>query len=154
MAKTPETTIDTLDMGDLCLLTLTNRHLRGNITKLFPNGAKQKEQVDVLLSGLAGYTVAEVSRKMARIQCIVWGSLIGLSGIWFMDVSVGLGILCFVIGVLVALISRLLKDIAVFELNVMGSKTGIPIRIKDADKVRAFITKIQNAKIAYEEENG
>ena len=60
----------------------------------------------------------------------------------------------FVIGVLVALISRLLKDIAVFELNVMGSKTGIPIRIKDADKVRAFITKIQNAKIAYEEENG
>lgn len=64
MTKTPETTIDTLDMGSLCLLTLTTRHIRGNVTKLMPNGAKQQDQIDVLLSGLAGYTVTEISRKL------------------------------------------------------------------------------------------
>ena len=64
MTNTPETTIDTLDMGSLCLLTLTTRHIRGNVTKLMPNGAKQQDQIDVLLSGLAGYTVTEISRKL------------------------------------------------------------------------------------------
>ena len=153
MAKTPETTIDTLDMGDLCLLTLTNRHIRGNVTKLLPNGAKQKDQIDVLLSGLAGYSVMEIPRKMARIQCVIWGIGIAIAGGFFFNMSAVIGIGAIAIGVLVILFSRMIKDIAIFELNVMGSKTAIPITLKEADRVRSFITTIQNAKIAYEEAN-
>jgi len=140
-------------MGDLCLLTLTNRHIRGNVTKLLPNGAKQKDQIDVLLSGLAGYSVMEIPRKMARIQCVIWGIGIAIAGGFFFNMSAVIGIGAIAIGVLVILFSRLIKDIAIFELNVMGSKTAIPITLKEADRVRSFITKIQNAKIAYEEAN-
>ncbi len=50
-------------------------------------------------------------------------------------------------------VSLKLSDIAIFELNVMGNKTPIPIRIQDVGMVREFITKLQNAKIAYEEES-
>ena len=151
MGKEPETTIDTLDMGDLCLLTLTNRHLRGSVTKLFPNGVRQKDQIDVLLSGLAGYSVADISRKMLRVQCYIWGVVIGLGGYFITPV---IGIVGMLIGAGLIFFARKIRDIAVFELNVMGSKTAIPIKQKDADRVRAFITKIQNAKIAYEEANG
>ncbi len=151
MAKTPETTIDTLDMGDLCNLTLTNRHLRGGVTKLFPNGVRQKDQIDVLLSGLAGYSVTDISRKMARIQGYVWGTVIALGG-YFMDAVIG--VVGTLIGAAVILfVWKFIKDVAVFELNVMGNKTAIPIKLKDADRVRTFITKIQNAKIEYEEAN-
>lgn len=152
MAKTPETTIDTLDMGSLCLLTLTTRHIRGNVTKLMPNGAKQQDQIDVLLSGLAGYTVTEISRKLLRIQGYVWGVGIAILGLYGFSFSWVVGLIGLAVGALVVYVSSKFKDVALFELNVMGSKTAIPIRQKDVGRVREFIAKIQNAKIAYEED--
>lgn len=154
MTKTPETAIDTLDMGDLCQLTLTNRHLRGGVTKIFPNGAKQKEQIDVLLSGLAGYSVTEISRKGSRIMSILSGILMCGVGFFVCNLSVMVGASICVTGGILVWVGLVTKDIAIFELNVMGNKTPIPIRIRDVARVREFLTKIQNAKIAYEEENG
>ena len=161
MTKTPETTIDTLDMGDLCLLTLTNRHLRGQVTRVFPGGVKQKEQIDVLLNGLAGYSVVEVPMGKFRMMIAAVGVVIALGG-WglyaalgkLLDFSVATPIVATVIGAAVVFLSRKIKDQAAFELNVMGGKFSVPLKSHQVEKVRAFITKIQNAKIAYDEENG
>jgi len=160
MAKTPETTIDTLDMGDLCLLTLTNRHLRGQVTRVFPGGVKQKEQIDVLLNGLAGYSVVEVPMGKLRMMIAAIGVIIVLGG-WglyaalgkIFDFSVVTPIVATVIGAAAIFFSRKINDQAAFELNVMGGKFSIPLKLHQVEMVRAFINKIQNAKIAYDEDN-
>ena len=161
MSKAPETTIDTLDMGDLCLLTLTNRHLRGQVTRVFPGGIKQKEQIDVLLNGLAGYSVVEIPMGKFRMMGIVVGIVIALGG-WglfallgdIFDFSVAMPIVATLIGVGGAVAAKMrIKDQAAFELNVMGGKFSVPLKSYQVEKVRAFINKIQNAKIAYDEEN-
>lgn len=153
MSKSPEMAIDTLDMGDMCQLTLTNRHLRGGVTKLFPNGVKQKEQIDVLLSGVAGYSVIEISRKWSRIIAFIFGLFVCGVGVLVLGLEVFCGISILLTGMILVWVSLKLSDIAIFELNVMGNKTPIPIRIQDVGMVREFITKLQNAKIAYEEES-
>lgn len=79
MEKTPETTIATLDLGSSCLLTLTNKHLRGQITKYVEVGRGkngnpivrlQKDSLDVLLSGIAGYSLDFQNMKGGGLQ--IW----------------------------------------------------------------------------------
>lgn len=42
-------------------------------------------------------------------------------------------------------------DTYCFALNIMGSKTMIPVVASKTQIVQEFITKLQNAKIAYDE---
>ena len=163
MEKQTETTIATLDLGESCLLTLTNKHLRGQVTKYVEVGRDkngnpikrlQKDSLDVLLSGIAGYSLDFQNMKGGRIVNMVTGILVALVGgyVGFEMISWGfaaipVGILWFLLGL------KFPKDIWAFSINVMGGKNQIPVAAGHTELVREFITKLQNAKIAYEEIN-
>lgn len=82
----------------------------------------------------------------------MWGVGIAILGLYGFSFSWVVGLIGLAVGALVVYVSSKFKDVALFELNVMGGKTAIPIRQKDVGRVREFIAKIQNAKIAYEED--
>ena len=169
--KTPETTIATLDLGATCLLTLTNKHLRGQVTKLVEVGRDkqgnpikklQKDSLDVLLSGIAGYSLDHIDNAGARKASRIMGCLIAigglLAGIFGLanDIEIlGWGFVGIPVGVIMYLIGRKYPlDIWAFAINVMGGKNEIPVAAGQTEAVRDFITKLQNAKIAYDEANG
>lgn len=162
--KKPETTIATLDLGASCLLTLTNKHLRGQVTKFVEVGRDkngnpikklQKDSLDVLLNGIAGYSLDHYDMKGGRIANMVIGIVIAIAGAISgfavhpgAFVALPIGILWFIYG------RKNPKDVYAFAINVMGGKNEIPVAAGQTEAVRDFITKLQNAKIAYDEENG
>ena len=159
----PETTISTLNLGRNCLLTLTNKHLRGQILRLVEgrNNVRTtiKDQVDVLLSGIAGYSIEHVNKLAKRIAAVIFGILIA-GGCYYVDHYVNLNIRGLenlsmwggIAGAVVAIIGWLCNpDTYAFSLNIMGSNTLIPFVYSQTKVVQAFITKLQNAKIAYDE---
>lgn len=157
MARGPETTVDTLDLGHNCLLTLTSRHLRGQIMRIVKEEGKSpitiKDQIDVLLSGIAGYTLEHENNIAKRIVQVVVGISIAIAGIYIGSNMASWGFWGIGIGALWALIGWFGNpDVYCFVLNILGSKTMLPITVGQTEKVRQFIEKLQNAKIAYEEE--
>lgn len=83
--KMPETTIATLDMEGSGSLTLTNKHLRGQVLRVIRQGnmtLKQLEQVDVLLSAVGGYSVIDIPMKIVRIIAVVVCTVVAI-GTWF-----------------------------------------------------------------------
>ena len=91
--KKPETTVATLDMAKSGQLTLTTKHLRGQVLKVIqqPGGAKirQMEQIDVLLSALGGYSVVDIKLRMMRIVMRIIGTIVGILGalLWASDLG-------------------------------------------------------------------
>lgn len=82
--KMPETTIATLDMEGSGSLTLTNKHLRGQVLRVIRQGnmtLKQLEQVDVLLSAVGGYSVIDIPMKIVRIIAVVVCTVVAI-GTW------------------------------------------------------------------------
>ena len=168
--KKPETTIATLDLGANCLLTLTSKHLRGQVTKLVEVGRDkngnplkrlQKDSLDVLLNGIAGYSLDHIdnagARKASRVLgwiCAIGGLAAGLTGL-INDNFLACGFILIPVGIIMYLIGRKFPmDVWAFAINVMGSKNEIPVTAGQSEAVRDFITKLQNAKIAYDEANG
>lgn len=149
-----ETTIATLKLQKNCMLTLTNKHLRGQILRVVDGKKKAviKDQIDVLLSGIAGYSTKKESRLGSRIIAVVIGILIAFFGSAYNGGDFAPP--C-VIGGLWAIIGWFANpDRYYFSLNIMGSATLMPIvKGKRAD-VHRFINELQNAKIAYEENRG
>ena len=149
-----ETTIATLKLQKNCTLTLTNKHLRGQILRVVDGKKKAviKDQIDVLLSGIAGYSTKRESRLGSRIIAVVIGILIAFFGSAY---NGGDFVPPCVIGGLWAIIGWFANpDCYYFSLNIMGSATLMPIvKGKRAD-VHRFINKLLNAKIAYEEAKG
>ena len=163
--KSTETTIATLDMEGSGTLTVTNKHLRGQVLRFVQQGnmkIKQQEQIDVLLSAIGGDSVIDVPMKIARIIAVVVCAAVGI-GSWLLyallaklfDMSatmpilatlaaVGMGVLCWLT----------IRDQVVLQLNIMGGKFDVPLKAHVAPKVREFITKLQQAKTEYEEANG
>ena len=157
--RTPETTIATLDLGSNCLLTLTNKHLRGQILRLIKEDGKSpktiKDQVDVLLSGIAGYTLEHEDNLAKRIGAVVKGALIAIGGGCVGANMATYGYWGIAIGALWALIGWFGNpDTYCFALNIMGSKTLIPVVHSYYEAAKEFIDKLRNAKIAYDEVNG
>lgn len=146
--KMPETTIATLDMEGSGSLTLTNKHLRGQVLRFIQQGVKQQEQIDVLLSAIGGYSVIDIPMKAARITAVTVCTLAG--GVcWFISpiitlLAIGVGIVLW----------KMIRDQIVLQLNIMGGKFNVPFKTHLAPKVREFITQLQQAKTEYEESNG
>lgn len=165
MAKTPETTIATLDMQGSGTLTLTNRHLRGQVLRMVQQGnmqVKQMEQIDVLLSNVAGYSIVDVPLKFARIIAVAVCALVGVGG-WglyailgkLMDMSVVIPIVVTLLAACMAVVClKTIKDAIGFELNIMGGKFMVPLKAPQKQAVQDFIVKLRDAKTVYEEENG
>lgn len=157
--RTPETTIATLDLGSSCLLTLTNKHLRGQILRLINEDGKSpktiKDQVDVLLSGIAGYTLEHEDNAAKRIAAVILGILLAAGGIYVGSKMTTYGYWGIAAGALWALIGWFGNpDTYCFALNIMGSKTLIPVVHSYYEAAKDFIDKLRNAKIAYDEVNG
>lgn len=162
MTKTAETTVATLDLGQTCMLTLTNKHLRGQVTRYVEVGRTQsgqpikklqKDTLDVLLSGVAGYSLDFYDKKLQRIATMIAGVLVaviglvlGIKGTSELYWGLPVGVLMFLWGM------KFPKDAWAFAINVMGGKNEIPVAAGHTELVREFITKLQNAKIAYEEQ--
>ena len=155
----PERTLCVLNLGSNCLLTLTNKHLRGQILRVVDGKSRKtiRDQVDVLLSGIAGYTIVHESNYAKRIASVILGIVVffgyclyGASrSLIYQQSSVIFGL---VIGAIVAVIGCLWNhDNYAFSLNIMGSNTMIPVVYSQTPEVQRFITKLQNAKIAYDE---
>ena len=164
--KKPETTVETLDLGQNCLLTLTTRHLRGQVLRLVGEPGqprrKIKEQVDVLLSGISGYHVEELNMKFVRIGVCIGGIIAAIVGLFLGtscgdialigEILSGFGWILLPTGVLLAVLSFWFpQDSAVFTINVMGSKIEIPVVAKHVSVCRNFINRMQEAKTEYEE---
>lgn len=157
--KKPETTVETLDLGQNCLLTLTTRHLRGQVLRVIQDPGQPprqiKDQVDVLLSGLSGYSVEEFNMRSARIAQCIGGIIISILGILLAMTSGVLattGWIMLLVGIIMAIFSKWHPvNRAVFTLNVMGSKIQIPVAFKQVEVCRNFITKLQETKTEYEE---
>lgn len=149
--KMPETTIATLDMEGSGSLTLTNKHLRGQVLRFIQQGnmkIKQQEQIDVLLSAIGGYSVIDIPMKGARITAVIFCSFAG-AACWFISpiitlLAIGVGIVLW----------KMIRDQIVLQLNIMGGKFDVPFKTHLAPKVREFITQLQQAKTEYEEANG
>lgn len=152
-----ERTIAELNMGSNCLLTLTSKHLRGQFLRLVEEkGATTtiKDQIDVVLSGIAGYTIQHTDKSLSRIGKVVVGVLIAAVSIWLSTKIIGAGLAVggIVVGALVGLIGWLSNpDEYVFAINVMGSQTLIPIAKSYNEAAQEFVTKLQNAKAEYDE---
>jgi len=165
--KVPERTIAVLNLGRRCLLTLTNKHLRGQILRLVDGHGLAdgrtliKDQVDILLSGIAGYTIEHKNNFFKRVVSAI------ITGVAFFFIAKPF-IPCFFdspgkdaglifgINIAFAAIGAILgwlcyPDRYAFSINIMGSYTLIPIVRSQSPVVQDFITKLQNAKIAYEE---
>ena len=160
MGKEPEKTVATLDLGQNCLLTLTTRHLRGQVMRMMADPGQPprliKDQIDVLLSGLSGYSVEENNMKVARIVTRVIGVLFALAGIGILCSGLGfisfLGWIFMIVGIIQAVVAQWFPaDKATFTINAMGSKVAIPVAFKQVEVCRGFITKLQQAKTEYEE---
>ncbi len=156
--KLHDGTIAVLEMGSNCILTLTDKHLRGQFLRLVENRdhtqSTIKDQIDVLLNAVAGYSLIFVDKSYKRGMAVIIGSVIAIGGGWFcsshelqshMWLPIVVGILWGVIGWLMN------PDSYIFQLNIMGSKTMIPVAKAYYTVVRDFINKLQNAKIAYEQ---
>ena len=163
--KKPETTVATLDLGQNCMLTLTTRHLRGQVLRIVMEPGqpprKIQDQVDVLLSGLSGYSAEERNMRPSRIGTCIGGVICALLGILLAccgDIAfiggtlASMGWILIPVGVVMAILSRWFPaDRATFTLNVMGSKVAIPVACTQVQTCRDFITKLQQAKTEYEE---
>ena len=155
--KVAEKTIEVLDLGKCCLLTLTNKHLRGQILRLIKEPGKSpkkiKDQVDVLLSGIAGYTLEHENNLAKRIGAALFGVIILIGSVYcWQNMGWESWYWGALVGALVALFGWLGNpDTYCFALNIMGSKTVIPVVASKTQIVQEFITKLQNAKIAYDE---
>ena len=163
--KKPETTVATLDLGQNCMLTLTTRHLRGQVLRFVMEPGqpprKIQDQVDVLLSGLSGYSAEEQNMRASRIGtciggiiCVVLGIALACCGdIAFIGSTLSfMGWIFIVVGVVGAILSKWFPaDRATFTLNIMGSKVTIPVAYRQVQECRDFITKLQQAKTEYEE---
>ena len=165
--KVPERTIAVLNLGRRCLLTLTHKHLRGQILRLVDGHGLAdgrtliKDQVDILLSGIAGYTIEHKNNFFKRVvSAIIAGFTLYFMAKSFVpdffaspkhDANIILGF-NIAIGAIGAIIGWLCyPDRYAFSINIMGSYTLIPIVRSQSPVVQDFITKLQNAKIAYEE---
>lgn len=156
--KLHDGTIAVLEMGSNCLLTLTDKHLRGQFLRLVVNRdhtqSTIKDQIDVLLNAVAGYSLIFVDKSYKRGMAVIGGSVIAIWGGWFcssheLQSYMGLPI---VVGILWGVIGWLMNpDSHIFQLNIMGSKTMIPVAKAYYTVVRDFINKLQNAKIAYDQ---
>ncbi len=160
--KAPETTIATLDMEGSGSLTLTNKHLRGQVLRVIRQGnmtLKQLEQVDVLLSAVGGYSVIDIPMKIVRIIAVVVCTVVAI-GTWFFYallsnfisatgpifitlLAIGGGVLAWF----------KIRDQVALQLNIMGGKFDVVFKPYLAPKVRSFITQLQQAKTEYEEAN-
>lgn len=157
--KTPETTIATLDMAKSGQLTLTTKHLRGQVLKVIsqPGGAKvrQMEQIDVLLSALGGYSVVDIKLKVIRILMRIAGVVIGAFGILCWTIGFGpledYGMYPAIFGVVLIIGSFVVRDQVAIELNIMGGKFAVPLLPNQAEKAREFLNQLQTAKTEYEE---
>ena len=160
--KKPETTIATLDMAKSGQLTLTTKHLRGQVLKVIqqPGGAKirQMEQIDVLLSALGGYSVVDIKLRMMRVVMRIIGTVIGILGaiLWASDLGFlsEIGMYPTLIGFAIIGVSFLVRDQVAMELNIMGGKFAVPLLPNQAEKAREFLTQLQQAKMEYEESVG
>lgn len=159
--KKPETTIATLDMAKSGQLTLTTKHLRGQVLKVIsqPGGAKvrQMEQIDVLLSALGGYSVVDIKLRMVRIMMRIIGCVIGALGVVCLS-SGGflgdIGMYLALVGVALFIGSFFVRDQVAMELNIMGGKFAVPLLPNQAEKAREFLSQLQMAKTEYEESVG
>lgn len=160
--KMPETTIATLDMEGSGSLTLTNKHLRGQVLRFIQQGVKQQEQIDVLLSAIGGYSVIDIPMKAARITAVVIFAGIGV-GSWILyallnklfNMSSTMPILVTLFSIVMGIVCwKTIRDQVVLQLNIMGGKFDVPFKTHLAPKVREFITQLQQAKTEYEESNG
>lgn len=163
--KTPEVTIATLDMEGSGILTVTNKHLRGQVLRIIQQGnmkLKQQEQIDVLLSAIGGYSVVDVPMKIVRIIAVIICAAIGI-GSWLIyallaelfDMSAAMPIFATLIAVGMGFICwKTIRDQIVLQLNIMGGKFDVPLKARLVPKVREFIAKLQQAKTEYEEANG
>lgn len=157
--KKPETTVKTLDLGQNCLLTLTTRHLRGQVLRIIEEPGQPprqiKDQVDVLLSGLSGYSVEEINMSSIRIRSRIGGiglSILGVLMLGFDVLPTFVGVIMLLIGIIKVILSmKYPEDRAIFTLNVMGSKIQIPVAYTQVKVCRNFITKLQETKTEYEE---
>lgn len=160
--KKPETTIATLDMVKSGHLTLTTKHLRGQVLKVIqqPGGAKirQMEQIDVLLSALGGYSVVDIKLRMMRIVMRIIGTVIGILGalLWASDLDFlsEIGMYPTLIGFAIIGVSFLVRDQVAMELNIMGGRFAVPLLPNQAEKAREFLNQLQMAKTEYEESVG
>ena len=160
--KKPETTIATLDMAKSGQLTLTTKHLRGQVLKVIqqPGGAKirQMEQIDVLLSALGGYSVVDIKLRMMRIVMRIIGTVIGILGalLWASDLDFlsEIGMFPTLIGFAIIGVSFLVRDQVAMELNIMGGRFAVPLLPNQAEKAREFLNQLQQAKTEYEESVG
>lgn len=163
--KMPEHTIATLDMEGSGSLTLTNKHLRGQVLRFIQQGnmkIKQQEQIDVLLSAIGGYSVIDIPMKIARIIAVVIFAGIGV-GSWILyallntlfNMSSTMPILVTLFSIVMGIVCwMMIRDQVVLQLNIMGGKFDVPFKTHLAPKVREFITQLQQAKTEYEESNG
>ena len=160
--KMPETTIATLDMEGSGSLTLTNKHLRGQVLRVIRQGnmtLKQLEQVDVLLSAVGGYSVIDIPMKIVRIIAVVVCTVVAI-GTWFfyallsnfISATGPIFITLLAIGGGAFAWFKIHDQIAL-QLNIMGGKFDVVFKPYLAPKVRSFITQLQQAKTEYEEAN-
>lgn len=162
--KAPETTIATLDMEGSGSLTLTNKHLRGQVLRVIQQGnmkLKQLEQVDVLLSAVGGYSVIDIPMKIARIIAVAACTVFAI-GTWFFyallakvfDMSVTGPIFITLLAIGGGVLAWFkIRDQVALQLNIMGGKFDVVFKPYLAPKVRSFITQLQQAKTEYEEAN-
>ena len=160
--KMPESTIATLDMEGSGSLTLTNKHLRGQVLRIIQQGnmkIRQQEQIDVLLSAIGGYSVIDIPMKIARIIAVVVCALVGI-GSWFFyallaklfDMSATMPIFITLLAIGGGALAWFkIRDQVALQLNIMGGKFDVVFKPYLAPKVRSFITQLQQAKTEYEE---
>lgn len=160
--KMPETTIATLDMEGSGSLTLTNKHLRGQVLRVIRQGnmtLKQLEQVDVLLSAVGGYSVIDIPMKIVRIIAVVVCTVVAI-GTWFFYALLS-NFISATGPIFITLLAIgggafawfKIRDQIALQLNVMGGKFDVVFKPYLAPKVRSFITQLQQAKTEYEEAN-
>ena len=159
-AKKTESTIATLDMARSGQLTLTTKHLRGQVLKVIeqPGGQKvrQMEQVDVLLSALGGYSVIDINMRWTRIITGFLGLVLAVAGVFCLGLSFlfEIGMTCLLIGLIMIPASFFIRDQVAMELNIMGGKFAVPLKPNQAEKAREFLNQLQMAKTEYEESVG
>lgn len=160
--KAPETTIATLDMEGSGCLTLTNKHLRGQVLRVIQQGNmkfKQQEQVDVLLSAVGGYSVIDIPMKIVRIIAVAVCTVVAI-GTWpcyallakLFDISATMPIFITLLAIGGGALAWFkIRDQVALQLNIMGGKFDVVFKPYLAPKVRSFITQLQQAKTEYEE---
>lgn len=152
-----ESVVAELNLGNYCSLTLTTKHLRGQFYRVVREDKSQKrttrDQIDVLLNGVAGYSIEHIDKKAKRISWICGGVLIFI--LFLIAAAEGTFFAGLLIGGVVGFAGwKFNPDKYAFAVNVMGAQSLIPIKVVDLPVVQEFITKLQNAKIAYDEANG